>query len=188
MIDLDGGLVLVGPESEWFWTAFSGILVGISLLAVFRQLRLQTSQKMRDDIANLEAEYNSERFLRYRLQLATARRDGLAPEQMPDAACRSIVNFWDEVGEFARARHIDRKMTASMMGGAAVSGWFHLEPWIRHQGMASGHEGGYGWFVQECVRLEPDAAPMLEPPPPEYYDSWVAYLEDLITVEVALRH
>jgi hypothetical protein len=61
VIDLDGGLVLVGPESEWFWTAFSGILVAFSLFAVFRQLRLQTGQKMRDDIASLEAEY-SERF------------------------------------------------------------------------------------------------------------------------------
>jgi hypothetical protein len=124
MINLDGGLVLIGPGSEWFWTAFSGILVAISLLAVFRQLKLQTAQKLRDDVASLEAEYNSERFRRYRVQLAIARRDGVAPEEMPESAGEAILGFWTEVGAFTHGKHFDKKMTAEMLGAGAVGAWF----------------------------------------------------------------
>ena len=192
MVDLDGGLVLVGPDSEWFWTAFSGIVVAISLVAVFRQLRLQVGQKMRDDAAAMEARYYSERFLRYRLQVALARRDGVGVEDMPDGACRAIVSFWDEVGAFVRAKHIDRKMTAQMMGTAAVTGWHQLQPWIELQrsaflGGAPDQPSDYEWLVPELIRAEPGLASLLEEPPPEFYDGWVANLEELIAVEVALR-
>jgi hypothetical protein len=139
----------------------------------------------------MDAEYFSERFLRYRLAVAIARRAGAAPDAMPDGACRAIVGFWDEVGEFAKAKHIDRRMTARMMGQAAVGGWFHLEPWITAQRGSflnvDEEPSGYEWLVHELIRLEPGLVALLDEPPPEYYDGWVANLEDLIAVEVALR-
>lgn len=192
MVDLDGGLVLIGPDSEWFWTAFSGIVVAVSLLAVFRQLRLQVSQKARDDVANMDDEYFSERFLRYRLQVAIARRDGVAPENMPDGACSAIFAFWDEVGALTKEKHVDKKMTAQMMGHPAVGSWFHLEPWITarrdtHLQVDKEEVTNFEWFVHEMIRISPALVSLLEPPPPEYYDGWVAHLEELIAVEVALR-
>jgi hypothetical protein len=190
VIDLDGGLVLIGPASEWFWTAFSGVLVAISLLALFRQLRLQTGQKMREDVASLEAEYSSERFLRYRLQLALALRDGLPPAQMPEAACTAIVGFWETVGSFTRGKHFDKKMTAKILGAMAVGVWPHLEPWVQFQRREYSSDetfNDYEWLVRELVRTEPVLSGLLEPQPSSYYADWVTYLEELIAVEVELR-
>ncbi len=34
------GMVLIGPGSEWFWTAVSGIVLAITFVANFRQLAL----------------------------------------------------------------------------------------------------------------------------------------------------
>ena len=191
MIDLDGGLVLIGPASEWFWTAFSGVLVAISLWAVFRQLKLQIGQKMRDDIASLEALYSSERFLRYRLQLAIALRDGTPPAQMPEGACTAIGGFWEEVGSFTKGKHFDKRMTAKMLGSMAVGVWLHLEPWVlfqRHEYSSEETFSDYEWLVHELVRIEPVLSGLLEPPPSGYFADWVTYLEELIAVEVELRH
>ena len=38
-----GGLVLIGPGSEWLWTALQFFALSITGLAIFRQLRAQTS-------------------------------------------------------------------------------------------------------------------------------------------------
>jgi hypothetical protein len=35
------GLAFIGPGSEWFWTAISGIVLAITFIAIYRQLRLQ---------------------------------------------------------------------------------------------------------------------------------------------------
>jgi hypothetical protein len=36
-------IVLIGPGSEWFWTAVSGLVLGVTFLAIWRQLRVQAS-------------------------------------------------------------------------------------------------------------------------------------------------
>ena len=33
----------IGPGSEWFWTAVSGIVLAVTFLAIWRQLALQRS-------------------------------------------------------------------------------------------------------------------------------------------------
>ena len=30
------GLVLIGPGSEWFWTALSGLVVAVTFFAIYR--------------------------------------------------------------------------------------------------------------------------------------------------------
>jgi hypothetical protein len=50
------GLSFLGPGSEWFWTAFQGIVVALSLWGLVRQVRIQTAQKMRQDVADLDAQ------------------------------------------------------------------------------------------------------------------------------------
>lgn len=69
------GLSFLGPGSEWFWTAFQGVVVALSLWGLFRQVRLQTAQKLRQDVADLDAQWQSERMLRHRLVITTAQRD-----------------------------------------------------------------------------------------------------------------
>ncbi len=54
------GLVLLGPGSEWLWTAVSGIVLAGTFLAIYRQLRLQRTQ-MRENtkVLRSQAHYNA---------------------------------------------------------------------------------------------------------------------------------
>ena len=42
LINLDG-LALIGPGSEWFWSMLQFVIVAITLMTIYRQLRLQAS-------------------------------------------------------------------------------------------------------------------------------------------------
>lgn len=74
------GLSFIGPGSEWFWTAFQGVIVALTLWGLLRQVRIQTAQKMRQDVTDLSGQWQSERMLRHRLTLATALTDGTSEE------------------------------------------------------------------------------------------------------------
>jgi hypothetical protein len=40
------GLAFIGPESEWFWTGVSGLVLLVTFLAIDRQLRLQAGARL----------------------------------------------------------------------------------------------------------------------------------------------
>jgi hypothetical protein len=49
LINTDG-MALIGLGSEWFWTAISGLVLAVTLVAIYRQLRLQRSQGAIDQL------------------------------------------------------------------------------------------------------------------------------------------
>ena len=59
LINTDG-MAFIGPGSEWFWTALSGIALLITFIAVYRQLRTQHVQ-MRENtkVLRSQAHYNA---------------------------------------------------------------------------------------------------------------------------------
>jgi hypothetical protein len=188
MINLDDGLILIGPGSEWFWAAFQGVVVAVTLWALFRQVRLQTAQKMRDDVAALDAEWDSERMLRYRLVVAIAQRDGTPPEGLPRGAPGAIANFWEEVGSFTRGKYLNKKLLAGQMGPWACWSWQALEPFVHLMRQEYSDEAfvDFEWFVHEVVRLHPELATDLAPAPSGYARR-VETLEGLVAVETELR-
>jgi hypothetical protein len=46
------GLVLIGPGSEWFWTALSGLVLAITFVAIYRQLVLQRDSAAIDQVTS----------------------------------------------------------------------------------------------------------------------------------------
>ena len=48
------GMAFIGPGSEWFWTALSGIVLAVTFIAIYRQLRLQRSQGAIEQIERLD--------------------------------------------------------------------------------------------------------------------------------------
>ena len=105
-INTDGSSLL-GPGSEWFWAAFQSVVVAVSLWGLVRQVRLQTALKLRQEVAELDAQWQSERMLRHRLVIATAQRDGnLMGLRGP--APSTVANFWEMVGNLTRANHLDK--------------------------------------------------------------------------------
>lgn len=190
MVNLDDGLVLIGPGSEWFWTAVQGIVVAVTLLAVFRQLRMQQAQKLRDDVVSLRAEYHSERMLRYRLVVSTAYRDDVPPAEMPRGAAIALEHWWEEVAGFTAAKHLDKRVMADNLGAFACVAWTALEPFVEHMRRELEDDGfaeGFERFVLDLIRIDPLLASEFHLPR-SYYAQGVARLEELIAVETALRH
>ena len=35
------GMAFIGPGSEWFWTALTGVVLAVTFLGIYRQVRLQ---------------------------------------------------------------------------------------------------------------------------------------------------
>jgi hypothetical protein len=183
------GLTVLGPGSEWFWSAFQGVVVAISLWALFRQLRLQTAQKHRDDVARLNAEYQSERLLRHRLAVWKAVRDDTPPSEVSKGSFFALGNFWEGVAGFTKEKHLDAKLMAYHMGSDACWVWTALEPWVRYQrqNYAEDYVSDFEWFVTEIVRIEPTLAAELGQPRSRYA-AGVGTLEGFIATEVELRH
>jgi hypothetical protein len=54
------GVTFVGAGSEWFWAAVSGLVLAVTFIAIYRQLRLQRVQ-MRENtkVLRSQAHYNA---------------------------------------------------------------------------------------------------------------------------------
>ena len=68
LINTDG-MAPIGPGSEWFWTALSGLVLAITFLAVYRQLRLQRNAADFGQLASVEAEWLLELLVRHKLSV-----------------------------------------------------------------------------------------------------------------------
>ena len=125
LINTDG-MSFIGPGSEWFWTAVSGIVLAVTFIAIYRQLRLQSSQAAIEQLNKIEQEYNSERLDRHKLKLYLLLRDGVDPADLPQHASVSLINFWERVGSLARQGHLDLELLWD--GG---SGFYCQSDWVR---------------------------------------------------------
>jgi len=130
LINTDG-MAFVGPGSEWFWTAISGIVLAVTFIAIYRQLRLQRSQGAVEQIDAFTREWNSERLLSYRLNLLVALRDGADPAHVPDAVAVTLSNYWEAIGTLARAGHLDRRLLWDNHGNSCQLWWGYLGPYCR---------------------------------------------------------
>jgi hypothetical protein len=129
------GMAFIGPGSEWFWTAVSGIVLAVTFYAIYRQLRLQRSQGAIEQVGRIEAEYDSERFSRLHLEILLALRDGVDPANIPMNAAFEIANFWEGVGSLARHGHLDLQLL--LESGSVVScqsDWVLLAPLLTKVG------------------------------------------------------
>ena len=130
LINTDG-MAFIGPGSEWFWTALSGIVLAITFIAIYRQLRLQRSQGAIEQTDAFEREWNSERFLLHRLNVLVALQNEADPAHLPEAAAQTLTNYWEEIGTLARSGHLDRRLLWDNRGNTARHWWGVLEPFAR---------------------------------------------------------
>jgi hypothetical protein len=125
------GMAFIGPGSEWFWTAISGIVLAVTFIAIYRQLRLQRSQGAIEQIDAFLREWNSERFLSYRLNVLVALQDGTDPAHLADSAAKTLSNYWEGMGTLARAGHLDRSLLRENHGNTCQLWWGYLGPYGR---------------------------------------------------------
>jgi len=126
LINTDG-MSFIGPGSEWFWTAISGLVLAITFIAIYRQLSVQRSAAAIEQHSRLLADWHSERMLRSRIAVLTAYRDGAEPGD-PTQEIEQVGNFWEGIGYLVRSGHVDRRLAYNNFGDAVQIWWVVLNP------------------------------------------------------------
>lgn len=126
LINTDG-LSFIGPGSEWFWTAISGIVLAITFIAIYRQLSVQRSAAAIEQHSRLLRDWHSEPMLRSRIAVLTDYRDGAEPGD-PTQEIEQIGNFWEGIGYLVRSGHVDRRLVHNNFGNAIQIWWAVLNP------------------------------------------------------------
>jgi hypothetical protein len=186
-------MTLIGPGSEWFWTALSGIVTVVTLLAIYRQLRLQAHASAIEQLNDFRGEAYSEQMLRYELDVMVALRDHKDPADVPDAAVLGIGDYWENFAILAQAGHRDAKLLWRSDPSSAQIVWAWLAPWVRKVrvesrfGLPSYH--GLEWLAG--VMAEMDRRAGREPITPAQVASntqaMITLTEELIQYHRALR-
>ena len=95
------GMSFIGPGSEWFWTALSGIVLAVTFLAIYRQLRLQRGATAIEQLDAFQREWRAEPILRAKVGVLAALRDGVDRASVPNEPAETIVMFWDGSGTWS---------------------------------------------------------------------------------------
>jgi hypothetical protein len=127
LVNLDNA-VLIGPGSEWFWSAASGLVLAVTLIALYRQLRLQRSADAVALTTALGREWFGEHLTRHQFAVLSALKTGVAPAAVPGGSAIEILNFWERIGFLARGGHVDARLVWDVFGGQALLWWIYLKP------------------------------------------------------------
>ena len=71
LINTDG-MAFIGPGSEWFWTALSGVVLAVTFLGIYRQLSIARSANAFEQMARIANNWDSERLARHKLEILIA--------------------------------------------------------------------------------------------------------------------
>jgi hypothetical protein len=137
LINTDG-MALIGPGSEWFWTALTGLILTVTFFAIYRQLSIARSAASYEQLTAFEREQRSERMLRNGLDILVALRAGVDPAHVPLAPAVSVAGFWEMVGGLARRRHLDPNLLWQGSGNECATWWVALAPFARTRRAAVG--------------------------------------------------
>jgi hypothetical protein len=186
------GTSLFGAGSEWFWSMLQFVIVAATLVGLYRQLRLQSSQRAVEQLDSYDHDWTSERMSRYKLEILVALRDGIAPANVPDAAATMITNFWEKIGTLVRKRHLDAKVLWEGNGNDGQLWWATLRPWAERRRTEIGDPKvfeHFEWLAERMTEMDRRAGTI------GLSEGWIAsslngrivVLRDAIRIEQTLR-
>jgi len=155
-------MTFVGPGSEWFWTALSGLVLVVTLLAIYRQLRVARSAAAYEQLDAFERELDSERMIRNEVDLLVALGDRPDPADIPPGAAYVVGGFWQKTGALVRSGHLDPKLLRAGSLDAVQFWWPAMAPYARReraQRPSPGFLGDFEWLANELARLDRAANP-----------------------------
>ena len=136
-------IVLIGPGSEWFWSAAQLLVVAITLVGIYYQLRLQRAANSFEQIHQLADVWNSERLVRARLRVAQGLAGG--DEMSLRTGVGLIGDYFEEVASLVRAGHIDMSVAYENFNHALRFWWTAMEDTIERERKLYG-QGGEVWI------------------------------------------
>lgn len=134
------GMAFIGPGSEWLWTALTGIVLAVTFIAIYRQLRLQSHATAVEQLNSFTREGRSEEKLRYELEVLVGLRDGADPAEVPESAAYPLAAYWEAFATLARLGHLDMKLVWEFDPWTVQKVWGWLAPWARKRRAQDGPE------------------------------------------------
>ncbi len=124
------GMAIIGPGSEWLWTAVSGLVLAATFVAIYRQLRMQRHADAIEQLKALDREWlGSERMARMRVAALVAIRDQQAHEDIPPRVL-DIADFWEGVGQLVRSGHLEAELVHQQRGQSIRMWWGWMAPMV----------------------------------------------------------
>jgi hypothetical protein len=187
------GIALIGPGSEWFWTAVSGLILVVTFVAIYRQLRVARSAAAYEQVGDFERELDSERMIRSELELLVALRDRADPADIPPGAAFVIGGFWERIAALVRGGHLDARLLASL--DVVRFWWPAMAPYARRERAERPQPGFLRSFESLALTMARLAQPVGSTEPPSWGEADIArlrnefilILEDRLRMEEALR-
>lgn len=190
LINTDG-MAFIGPGSEWFWTALTGLVLAVTFLAIYRQLSITRNANAVEQLNAFEREVSSERMIRHKLEVLVALRDGVDPAHVPDFAANAIAGFWDVVGGLARRGHLDPTLLRAGSAGDCTTWWVELAPFVRKR--RTGWDSptafaNFEWLAGVLAGFDRRAGmASLDEAWHGQYELRIGWLHDMLRIEQALR-
>ncbi len=185
------GLTIIGDGSQWFWSMLAFLAVPITGYAIYSQLRIARSTRAREEVEGLDREWDSERLMRYRLELLRAMRDGVASESLPRGSAAALSNFWQRIGQLVRTRHLDVATLHWGYSGICQGWWTALGPGVRRVRAERGQphlNEDFEWLAGRMAELDRRTRqPTFDPMAPIVIAQGIEMLEGQLHVEEALR-
>lgn len=134
------GMVFIGQGSEWLWTAVSGVVLAVTFLAIYRQLRLQAGAGAIERMQTLQGIWDSERMIRARLDVAIWRKHagGSPPSFEVQAALGWLCGFFEDLADLQEQRYVSLAEVLSTWGQSVVAYWTVLQPVIQQERAKAG--------------------------------------------------
>ena len=192
LINTDG-MAFIGPGSEWFWTALTGLVLAVTFLGIYRQLSIARSANAREQMSSFDREWGSERMARHRLAVLVAMRDGSDQTHLGNGSPEAIANFWETMGNLTRRGYLDSKLMWDSGPGAQADPWWGwLAPHIRRQRAEGGGPTLYEnfeWYASTVTVLNrrSGASPRDEAWLAAHLEGEITFEQRVLRVEQALR-
>jgi hypothetical protein len=150
-------VAFVGPGSEWFWAMLQFIVVAVTLLGIYYQLRLTRSANNFEQARRIAADVASERMARNQLEILLALQDGVIPEHLPEGPVTYIQDYWENVAGLVRGGHLEPALLDRFAGNSCRWWWAALAPNVRHHRVTAGNprDGeNWEWLALILAKLE----------------------------------
>jgi hypothetical protein len=191
LINTDG-MSFIGPGSEWFWTALSGIVLAVTFVAIYRQLRMQASMRALEQLEAFEREGKSEQLHQAALDVLLAWHDGTDPAQIPRLAAGIIGGTWEKYAMLGRSGHVDVKLLWRYDSEGPQGWWLLLAPRTRRRRAETGDQSileDLEWLAGVFAALDRKHGRQVLGPDdiPGNLDFWIAAHEEGVREARALR-
>ncbi len=192
LINTDG-LALIGPGSEWFWTALSGLLLAVTFIAIYRQLRLQRNAAALEQLNRLDLDWGSERMSRAYLAVLLAIQAGTDPGDLPEGPVTTMGDFWGKIAYMVEIGSADVRLVHQYMSPQVQTTWARLRPTVlawRQDAWRADLYDGFEHLAAQMARMDVKRK-RSTPTDPDYLAArlpgLIAQARELIEIEEALR-